>query len=400
MVKQKVNPLFVKSEQFTRVREARKAGTYPYFRPISSGVCDEVTMEGQQVLMLGSNSYLGLNHHPRVIEAAKRALDTYGTSCAGSRFLNGTLDIHLELEEELAKLVNKPKALVFTTGFLTNLGVISSLVGRGEYIILDKLNHASIYEGSRLSYGKLIRYRHMDMKHLEERLFWLPPNKGKLIVVDGIFSMEGHIAPLARVVELAAKYNAAVMVDEAHAIGVMGPRGEGTAVHFGLEEKVDLIMGTFSKSLGSVGGFIAGEEIVLDYIQHISRSMIFSASLPAPNAAAALEAVRVMIEEPEHLDRLWHNTRKMKGGLDDLGFDTYGSETPVIPVMVGADDTAWEMTIKLQERGVFINPVISPAVPPGGALIRISLTAAHSDEQIERALETMALTGRELGIIE
>lgn len=399
MTPQKKHPLLEKAYQFNTVRELRENGTYPYFRPIESGVGAEVTIQGKQVLMLGSNSYLGLNHHPRVIEAAKRALDTYGTSCAGSRFLNGTLDVHLELEEELAKLVKKPRAVVFSTGFLTNLGIISSMVGRGEFIILDKLNHASIIEGSRLSFGKVLKYRHLDLKHLEERLFWLPPNKGKLIAVDGIFSMEGHLAPLPRIVELAEKYNATVMVDEAHALGVMGPRGEGTAVHFGVEDKVSMIMGTFSKSLGSIGGFVAADDEVVDYIQHLSRSMIFSASLPAPNAAAALEAVRVMIEEPEHLDRLWHNTRRMKAALDDLGFDTYGSETPVIPILVGEDANAFMMTIKLQERGVFINPVISPAVPQGGALIRISLTAAHSDEQIDRALEALEQTGRELEII-
>ncbi len=387
-----------KCSQFTRANEARETGVYPYFRPLSS-VGPEVKMGGKTVLMLGSNSYLGLNHHPRVIEAAKRAMDTYGTSCAGSRFLNGTLDIHLELEEELANLVNKPKALIFSTGFLTNLGVISTLVGRGEFVVIDSLDHASIVEGARLAFGKILKFRHMDMKHLEERLFWIPPPKGKLIVVDGIFSMEGHIAPLPQIVELAEKYKAAVMVDEAHAIGVMGPRGEGCTVHFGLTEKVDLIMGTFSKTLGSIGGFVAGDEVVLDYIQHVSRALIFSASIPASAAGAALEALRIMLEHPELIDKLWHNTRRMKGALDALGFDTYGSETPVIPVVVGEDLTAFKMTRLLQDEGVFVNPVISPAVPPGEALIRISLTAVHTDEQIDWSLVAFEKAGRTLGII-
>jgi len=391
-------PILKKCSLFTRANEARASGVYPYFRPLSS-VGPEAILNGKKVLMLGSNSYLGLNHHPRVIEAAKRAMDSYGTSCAGSRFLNGTLDIHLELEAELAKLVKKPRALVFSTGFLTNLGVISSLVGRGEFIIIDSLDHASIVEGSRLAFGKILKFRHMDTKHLEERLFWIPPVKGKLVVVDGIFSMEGHIAPLPQIVELAEKYNAAVMVDEAHAIGVMGPRGEGCTVHFGLTDRVDLIMGTFSKTLGSIGGFVAGEDEVLDYIQHVSRALIFSASIPASAAAAALEALHIMLEQPELIDKLWHNTRRMKGALDSLGFDTYGSETPVIPVLVGEDLTAFKMTKLLQDDGVFVNPVVSPAVPPGGALMRISLTAAHSDEQIDRAIAAVGRAGKALGVI-
>jgi len=394
------NPLFKKVRDFTRVTETKASGLYPYFRPISDGTGAIVNIHGKESLMLGSNSYLALNYHPRVLEASQKALEKYGTSCAGSRFLNGTLDIHLELEEELAKLVGKPKALVFSTGFLTNLGTIPTIVGRGEFIITDALDHASIVEGSRSSFGKMLKFRHMDMKHLEERLFWIAPHAGKLIVVDGIFSMEGHIAPLKEIVELAEKYHAAVMVDEAHSIGVLGPKGEGAVKHFGLSDKVDLIMGTFSKTLGSIGGFIAGEEDVMEYIQHVSRTMIFSASLPGPAAAAALAAVRVMQEEPEHLDRLWHNTRKMKSALDEMGWDTYGSETPVIPIVVGDDIVAFKMTMRLQEEGVFVNPVVSPGVPPGGALLRISLTSGHNDEQVERAIEKIRIVGKEQGLIE
>ena len=349
--------------------------------------------------MLGSNSYLGLTNHPRIKEATKAAVEKYGTGCAGSRFLNGTLDIHLELEAALAKLVNKEAVLLYSTGFQVNLGVISALVGKGEYVLGDKSNHASIVEGCLLAQGKFLRFSHKDMAALENRLQSLEPKAGKLIVVDGVFSMEGDIIPLPELCRIAARHGAAVMVDDAHSIGVLGKNGTGTASHFGLTDQVHLIMGTFSKSLASLGGFIASDALTVDYLKHHSRSLIFSASMSPANAAAVLAAVKIMVQEPERIAQLWRNTTRMKQGLLDLGFDLGDSETPILPVYCRDLMVAFNLCKRLQEEGVFVNPVVSPAVPPGQELMRISLMATHTDKQIDFALDKLSKVGKELDLI-
>ncbi|MBN2505904.1 MAG: aminotransferase class I/II-fold pyridoxal phosphate-dependent enzyme [Verrucomicrobia bacterium] len=374
-------------------------GLYPYFRTISSAQDTEVIINGKKVLMLGSNSYLGLTNHPKIKEAARAAVAKYGTGCAGSRFLNGSLDIHLELERELARLVNKEAVLLYSTGFQVNLGVISALVGKGEYILADKSNHASIVEGCLLSQGELLRFAHRDMNGLENRLRKLDPADGKLIVADGVFSMEGDIIQLPEVCRLARQYGAAVMVDDAHAIGVLGKHGAGTSQHFGLTDEVDLIMGTFSKSLASLGGFIAADEATIDYLRHHSRSLIFSASMSPANAGAVMAALQIMISEPERIAQLWHNTERMKRGLRSLGFDLGASETPILPVYCRSMVTAFTMCKRLQEEGVFVNPVVSPAVPAGKELIRISLMATHTDSLIDFALDKLGKVGKELGLL-
>lgn len=387
--------IFDKCAAYTRADETKARGIYPYFRLIETGQDTEVIVDGRKMLMLGSNSYLELTTHPKVKERAIEAVRRYGTGCAGSRFLNGTLPLHVELEERLAKLVGKPAALVYTTGYQTNTGVISCLVQRGEYILSDKLNHACILEGSLLSNGTLVRYDHGDMRDLERQLASLPATAAKLIVSDGVFSMEGKICKLPEIIRLAREYGAQVMLDDAHSIGVLGPGGAGTAAHFGLTDEVDLIMGTFSKSLAAIGGFIASSERVINYLKHHSRPFIFSAS-PAPaNVGAALAALEVMGEEPERIERLWENTRFMKHGLDALGFDTGSSETPVIPIVVGDPERCFRMWRWLHDAGIFVNPVVPPAVPPGRSLVRLSLTAGHTREQLSWALDKLALAGRE-----
>jgi 8-amino-7-oxononanoate synthase len=391
--------LLDKVRQFTSAAEVRALGLYPYFRTISSGQDTEVIIRGRKVLMLGSNSYLGLTNHPKVKEAARAALEKYGTGCAGSRFLNGTLEIHIELEEALARLVRKEAVLIYSTGFQVNLGVISAMVGRNEYVLADKCDHASIVDGCLLSLGDFIRFPHRDMVGLEERLKQLPLDAGKLIVVDGVFSMEGDIIQLPEVCRLARQYGAAVMVDDAHAIGVLGDKGAGTASHFGLTDQVHFIMGTFSKSLASLGGFIASDAATIDYLKHQSRALIFSASMSPANAAAALAALQIMQAEPERIARLWHNTRRMKAGLLSLGFNLGDSETPILPVYCRDLMTAFKMTKRLEEEGLFVNPVVPPAVAPGRELIRISLMATHTDQQIDFALEKLGKVGKELGLI-
>lgn len=392
-------PLFDKVREFTAPARARAAGLYPYFRTISSAQDTEVIINGRKVLMLGSNSYLGLTNHPKVKEAAIAAVKRYGTGCAGSRFLNGTLQIHIELEQALARLVKKEAVLLYSTGFQVNLGVISALVGRGDYVLADKSDHASIVDGCMLAPGEFIRFAHRDMAALERRLSTLEPDAGKLIVVDGVFSMEGDIVQLPELCRIAQKHRAAVMVDDAHAIGVLGEHGAGTPSHFGLTDQVHLIMGTFSKSLASLGGFIAGDAATIDFLKHQSRALIFSASMSPANAAAVLAALDIMISEPERIQRLWQNTRRMKQGLLSLGFNLGDSETPVLPVYCGDLLTAFRMTKRLEEEGVFVNPVVPPAVAPGRELIRISLMATHTDAQIDFALEKLAKVGRELGLI-
>lgn len=391
--------LFNKVRSFKSAEQVRAMGLYPYFRTISSAQDTEVIIGGKKVLMLGSNSYLGLTNHPKIKEAAKAAVEKFGTGCAGSRFLNGTLEIHLELEQALARLVNKEAVLLYSTGFQVNLGVISALVGKGEYILADKSDHASIVDGCLLSQGEFIRFAHNDMSALEKRLQAIPVEAGKLIVVDGVFSMEGDIINLPEVCRLAEKYNAAVMVDDAHAIGVLGEKGAGTSNYFGLTDKVDLIMGTFSKSLASLGGFIASDAATIDYLKHHSRALIFSASMSPANAAAVKAALDIMLSEPERIQRLWHNTNRMKQGLLSLGFNLGNTQTPILPVYCNSLINAFKFCKRLQEEGVFVNPVVSPAVPPGQELIRISLMATHTDSQIDFALEKLGKVGKELGII-
>ena len=391
--------LFDKVKNFKSAAQLRAVGLYPYFRSISSAQDTEVIIEGKKVLMMGSNSYLGLTNHPKIKEATKLAVEKYGTGCAGSRFLNGTLDIHLELEAELAGLVGKEAVLLYSTGFQVNLGVISALVGKGEYIIGDKSNHASIVEGCLLSPGKFLRFAHRDLEALEARLRQLDRAAGKLIVVDGVFSMEGDIIQLPELCRLANEYGAAVMVDDAHSIGVLGRNGSGTASHFGLTDQVDLIMGTFSKSLASLGGFIAADAETVDYLKHHSRPLIFSASMSPANAAAVLAALKIMISEPNRISQLWHNTARMKQGLIDAGFDLGASETPILPLYCRDMMGAFKFCKRLQEEGIFVNPVVSPGVAPGDELIRISLMATHTDKQIDFALEKFEKVGKELGLL-
>ncbi|KPK60219.1 MAG: 8-amino-7-oxononanoate synthase [Planctomycetes bacterium SM23_32] len=392
-------PLLKKVRQFKDPERVKAAGLYPYFRPISSAQDTEVLMDGMKVIMMGSNSYLGLTNHPEVKEAVKQATDKYGSGCAGSRFLNGTLDIHLELEGELADLVGKPAAVLYSTGFQTNLGVISALVGREDYVITDREDHASIVDGCLLCFGELLRFNHNDMESLEARLAETPRKAGKLIAVDGVFSMRGDICELPAITRLAERYGAAILVDDAHGIGVLGATGAGTSEHFGLTDKVQLIMGTFSKSLASLGGFVASDSETIEYLKHRSRALIFSASISPPNAAAALAALRIMRREPERIQRLWHNTRLMTEGLRERGFDTGDCQTPIIPVHVGDMMQCFRMCKRLEEEGLFVNPVVAPAVGPNEALLRISLMATHTEAQIEFALEKVEKVGRELGII-
>jgi len=391
--------LLEKARDFKTAAQLREIGLYPYFRTISSAQDTEVMIEGKKVLMLGSNSYLGLTNHPKIKEAARAAVEKYGTGCAGSRFLNGSLDIHLELETALARLVNKQAVLLYSTGFQVNLGVISALVGKGEYVLGDKSNHASIVEGCLLSQGKFLRFAHKDMAALESRLQKLEPEAGKLIVVDGVFSMEGDIIQLPELCRIANQHGAAIMVDDAHAIGVLGRNGAGTPSHFGVTDQVHLIMGTFSKSLASLGGFIAADAETIDYLKHHSRALIFSASMSPANAAAVLAALQIMLAEPERSAQLWRNTRRMKQGLRGLGFDLGDSETPILPVYCGNLMLAFKMCKRLQDEGLFVNPVVSPAVAPGQELIRVSLMATHTDQQVDFALEKLGKVGKELGLI-
>jgi 8-amino-7-oxononanoate synthase len=392
-------PLLDKVGAFQTADQLRALGLYPYFRTITSAQDTEVMINDQKVLMLGSNSYLGLTNHPLIKEAARAAVEKYGTGCAGSRFLNGTLDIHLELETALAKLVNKEAVLLYSTGFQVNLGVISAMVGKGEYVLGDKSNHASIVEGCLLTQGKFIRFAHKDMAVLEKRIQTLEPGAGKLIVVDGVFSMEGDIIQLPELCRIAEQYGAAVMVDDAHAIGVLGEHGAGTASHFGLTDQVHLIMGTFSKSLASLGGFIASDAPTIDFLKHHSRPLIFSASMSPANAAAVLAAIRIMVQEPERIAQLWRNTSRMKTGLLSLGFDLGVSETPILPVYCRDLMVAFKICKRLQEEGVFVNPIVFPGVPPGSELIRLSLMATHTDQQIDFALDKLGKVGKEFGVI-
>jgi len=378
----------------------RDAGMYQMFREIGSPQDPVVTIDGQKVIMLGSNNYLGLTSHPKVKEAAIAATRKYGTGCAGSRILNGTLDVHVRLEERLANFMNRKTALVFSTGYGVNVGVLSCLLDRHDVAILDKMDHASIIDGVRLSYGKALKFRHNDPDDLEKKLKLVPDGKGKLIVVDGVFSMEGDITPLPEIVKHKKTYGAGLFVDEAHSLGVFGEHGRGITEHFGLEEDVDLIMGTFSKSLATVGGFITTDDLdVMDYIKHTARSQMFTAAIP-PSAAAAVEAaVDILEAEPERRQQLWDNTNYMKRELEGLGFHTCGSQSPVIPLLTGDDIATYTMANRLHEEGIFVNPVVTPAVPPGHGVIRTSYMATHKREHLDQALGVIAKVGRELAII-
>lgn len=374
-------------------------GVYPYFRCIESGQDTEVVMNGRRVLMFGSNSYLGLTNHPRVIEAAAEATRKYGTGCAGSRFLNGTIDLHLQLEHELATWVGKDEAMVYSTGFQVNLGVVSCVTGRDDYVICDELDHASIVEGRRLSFSTPRKYRHADMTSLERELQRCSPDSVKLIVTDGVFSMEGDIAPLNDIVRLARKYDANVMVDEAHGFGVLGPQGRGACHHLGVADGVDLIMGTFSKSFASIGGFIASDSDTINYLRHNSRSYIFSASLTPAATAAALASLHIMQDEPEHIERLWEVTRYALDGFRALGFEIGATETPIIPLYVRDMDKTFLVTRMLFDEGIFVNPVVPPACASGDTLIRFSLMATHTKLQVDYALEKMTKCFRKIGIL-
>ncbi len=390
--------LLDKCYSFQDAKRAMAMGFYPYFREISSEQDTEVICNGLKMLMLGSNSYLGLTIHPKVKEASIAAVKKYGSGCAGSRFLNGTLDIHIQLEEELARLVGKGAALAYPTGYQANVGCISAMVNKDEFMITDKFDHASIIDGCALSLGTMLRFNHNDMASLE-RVLQKIEGKNSLIIVDGIFSMEGDIANLPEIVKLTQKYGAALMVDEAHSLGVLGDLGAGAAAHFGLTAETDLIMGTFSKSLASVGGFIAADEDVIHYLKHKSRALIFSASLPPASTASVLAALKIMEEEPERIERLWEITRYMLKEFQAMGYNTGTSCTPVIPLHVGEMQVAFKMWKRLGEEGVFINPVVPPAVPPNSCLIRCSFMATHTDAQLDFALDKFRAIGKELGVI-
>ena len=390
--------IFEKCAQFTEAKVAIEQGYYPYFIPLGDNEGTEVTYQGRRLLMCGSNNYLGLTTHPKVKQAALDAIARYGTSCTGSRFLNGTLELHEQLERELADWVGKPAALVFSTGMQANLGAISALVCRSDVVVLDKLDHASIVDGARLAWGETKRFRHNDAQDLERILAAIPDEKGKLVVVDGLFSMEGDIAPLPEIVPVCKKYGARLMVDDAHAMGVLGG-GRGTAAHFGMTDEVDLVMSTFSKSFASLGGFVAGDADVIHYIKHHARALIFSASIPASNAAAVLAALQVMHEEPERVQRVNQIAERVRSELRRMGFNIGNSQTPVVPIIIG-DDMRTLFTWKaLFEAGLFVNPVLSPAVPQGSQLLRTSYMATHTDEQIDRALELFERVGRQMGVI-
>jgi 8-amino-7-oxononanoate synthase len=392
--------LFEKLEGFTKPAELKELGLYPYFRPIEENHDTEVIINGRKLLMFGSNSYMGLTNHPKVKEAAKKAIDKYGSSCSGSRFLNGTSQLHIELEERLADYLGKESALIFTTGFQTNLGTVAAITGRNGVILLDELDHASIIEGSRLSFSKVLKFAHNDMRDLEENLRSVQAEKIKMIVVDGIFSMEGDICNLPEITRLANKYEALVMVDDAHALGVIGENGKGTASHFNLTDQVDIIMGTFSKSLASVGGFIASTAEMVNYLKHHSRPLIFSASIPPSAVAAALAALEIIKTEPERQELLWANTEYMAKALLELGFDINTSETPIIPVYIRDNYLTFQFTQRLFEEGIFVNPVVSPAVKSDSSLLRLSIMATHTRSQLDKAISTIEKVASELHVFE
>jgi len=388
-----------RTAQFTGSKELRKVGLYPFFKEIESAQDTEVIYQGRKVLMFGSNSYLGLTNHPRVKEAAIKALKKYGAGSSGSRLLNGSLDIHRELETALAEYVGKEAALVHSTGFQVNVGVIPAITGRQDYILLDKLDHASIIEGARLSFAKKLKFDHNNMASLEKNLKNCEADKLKLIIIDGIFSMDGDITKLPEIVKLANKYDATIMLDDAHSLGVIGKNGSGTASHFGLTDEVDLIMGTFSKSLATVGGFVAADKDTIEFLRHYSRAMVFSASLTPASTASVLEALKIIKEEPERIVKLWDNTNYAIEGFRSLGFDIGNAESPIIPIYIRDDPKTYIITSELLKQGIFVNPVVAPATTPDSTLIRFSLMATHTREQIDRALEQFRKIGKQLELI-
>lgn len=385
--------------KYTIPDQIKSMGLYPYFRVIESEQDTQVMVEGKPVLMFGSNSYLGLTNHPAIKNAAKQAIQKYGSGCAGSRFLNGTLDLHIQLEEQLASFTGKEAALVFSTGFQVNIGVIPALLGRNSTLILDELDHASIMEGSRLCYGKTLKFRHNNMDSLEKALLNCDPGEIKLIVVDGVFSMEGDISNLPEIIRLAEKYRASVMVDDAHGLGVLGKKGQGTVSYFGLTRQTELIMGTFSKSLASIGGFIAADQETINYLKHHARSLIFSASITPAATASAMAALKIISEEPERIQRLWSNTRLALYELKRAGFDTGNSSTPIIPIYVRDEMKTFQLSRILLDEGIFVNPVTAPAVSRESSLIRFSLMATHTRYQIEEAIEKIYKSSKKLGIV-
>jgi 8-amino-7-oxononanoate synthase len=399
LTKKSVGILRERMMKYDAPQQAQRAGIYPYFRAIESEQDTSVLMHGKRVLMFGSNSYLGLTNHPKIVEAAIKAIKKYGTGCAGSRFLNGTLDIHIELEERLAKMVGKEAALCYSTGFGVNLGVISCLTDRNDYILLDSLDHASILEGSRLSFSKVYKFDHNNMESLESKLKQCEPERIKFIVVDGIFSMDGDIVKLPGIAQLADKYDATIMVDDAHSIGVLGKNGQGTAFHFDLTERADLIMGTFSKSLAALGGFIASDADTINYIKHNSRTLIFSASATPASAAAVLAAMDIMETEPERIAHLWDVSTYALNGFKNLGFNTGRAETPIIPIYIGDQEKTLKLTMQLQDDGVFVNPVVYPAVCKEDTMIRFSLMATHTHEHVDIALDKIYKHSKQLGIL-
>jgi len=390
--------LFEKCEKYTAAKEVMKAGFYPFFRVVSSEQNPEVIVEGKKMVMLGSNNYLGLTSHPKVKAAAIAAIERYGSGCAGSRFLNGTLDIHVQLEEKLASFFRKDAALTFSSGYQTNLGIISAVAAKGDVVVIDKLDHASIIDACRLSFAELKKFRHNDMDSLAYVLKACG-NRGKLVVVDGVYSMEGDIAPLPAISRVCKQYGARLMVDDAHGIGVLGKTGRGTAEHFGLENEVDILMGTYSKSLASIGGFVAADADVVHYIKHTSRPLIFSASPPPASVASVIAALDIIDHEPERREQLWSNTHKMMKAFKQMGFDTGVSQSPVIPLLMGEMERAFMMWKILHEEGVFVNPVIPPAVQPGRCMIRTSYMATHTESMLDRVLGVIGRAGKKLGVI-
>lgn len=393
--------IFRKCENFTRAKEAIEAGIYPYFLPLSGNDGPRVKMDDKEVIMIGSNNYLGLTHDPRVIEAAVEATRKYGTSCSGSRFLNGTLDLHIELEKQLAAFMKREAALIFSTGYMTNVGAISTIANRDDYVILDKSDHASIYAGALAVIGANVkRYNHNDMEHLDKVLSTIGDDHGKLIICDGVFSMEGDIIKLDELIPIAKKYDARIYIDEAHGLGVLGENGRGSCEYFGLEEEVDIVMSTFSKSLASLGGFVAGPEKIITYIKHHANSLIFTAA-PTPAATAAvMKTLEIIQNEPEHIQRLRETSAKMRREFRRLGFDIgHSKDTPIIPLYIRDDELTFYFWRCLYDNGVFANAVISPAVAPHQALIRTSFMSTHSDEDLNKVLEIVGKVGKKTGVL-
>jgi len=391
--------LFDKCRRFERADELRSQGIYPYFLPITENLTEEVVVAGRRMIMIGSNNYLGLTHHPKVKAAAIEAVQKYGSGCTGSRFLNGTLDLHVELEDRLARFFGKESAITFSTGFQVNLGVISTLVGKNDVVLCDRENHASIFDGCRLSFGTVRKYRHNDMEDLERQLQGLPDNAGRVVVADGVFSMKGDLVDLPNLVALARKYGARIILDDAHGVGVLGEHGRGTAEHFGLEDEIDVIVGTFSKSFASLGGFAVASEEVVDYVKHHGRSLIFSASSTPAAAASALAALEIIEQEPERRERLWGHVRRMQEAFVELGYDVGASRSAIIPIRVGGDLETFHFWKQLHDEGVFTNPVIPPAVPQDEGLIRTSYMASHTREELDRVVEVFARLGRQAGLL-